>query len=115
MPEREVCGLLIGTSDTITDVRPAHNIASNAADRFEIDPQLLFDQARAERAGGARCIGHYHSHPNGSAEPSAADAAAVADPRQLWMIVASGAATLWRADAAQGLHGCFARIDLQIA
>lgn len=114
MPEREVCGLLLGTGDEITDVRPAHNLAASAEARFEIDPQLLFDQARAERAGGVPRIGHYHSHPNGRREPSATDAAAVTEPGQLWMVVADGEATLWRADAPDGLHGRFARVELHV-
>lgn len=115
MPAREVCGLLLGTSDAILDVRPAHNVAAYAEDRFEIDPQLLFDQARAERAGGMMRIGHYHSHPNGRAEPSRTDAtAAEAEPDQLWMIVAAGEASLWRADAPAGLHGRFARVTLEV-
>ncbi|RJF85489.1 M67 family metallopeptidase [Sphingomonas cavernae] len=115
MPAREVCGLLLGTKGEIIDVRPAHNISKRAGDRFEIDPQLLFDQARAERAGGTPRIGHYHSHPNGRAEPSRTDAQAAAlEPAQLWMIVAGGEATLWRADSQGGLHGRFERVDLAV-
>lgn len=115
-PDTEICGLLLGTSDAILDIRPARNVARRSDDRFEIDPQILFDQVRAERAGGLARIGHYHSHPNGRAEPSQTDAqGAAGEPDQLWMIVAAGAASLWRADAPDGLHGCFARVALEVA
>lgn len=105
--------MLLGMSDAILDIRAARNVARRSDDRFEIDPQILFDQARAERAGGVARIGHYHSHPNGRAEPSQTDAqGAAVEPGQLWMIVAAGAASLWRADAPGGLHGCFERVPL---
>ena len=39
-------------------------------------------------------IGHYHSHPNGSAEPSPRDLAA-AEPGRLWLIIGGGVARLW--------------------
>jgi proteasome lid subunit RPN8/RPN11 len=41
-------------------------------------------------------IGHYHSHPNGAAEPSRHDAAMALDTGRLWLIVASGEMRLWR-------------------
>jgi proteasome lid subunit RPN8/RPN11 len=41
-------------------------------------------------------IGHYHSHPNGPAEPSPRDLAA-AEPGRLWLIIGGGAARMWRA------------------
>jgi proteasome lid subunit RPN8/RPN11 len=106
-PEREVCGLLLGDEGEIRAVRPAANIAADPARRFELDPQVLFAAIRAERAGGLRVIGHYHSHPNGIAAPSARDAAE-AEPGQVWLIVAGAQATLWRAEAG----GAFRQIEL---
>ena len=107
-PGREVCGLLLGDEREIRAVQPAANIADDPARRFELDPQALFAAIRAERAGGMRVIGHYHSHPNGVAMPSPRDAAE-AEPGQLWLIVAGQEATLWRA----GPGGCFRQIELQ--
>lgn len=120
VPHREACGLLLGGKGRITAIRPARNISPDPESRFEIDPTLLFDQARRDRAAkggegdGVRAIGHYHSHPNGLAEPSAADAAGVTDPTKLWLIVAGRRPTLWRADAPDGLHRCFAPVELVI-
>jgi proteasome lid subunit RPN8/RPN11 len=96
-PDREVCGLLLGDVEAITGVQPAANVADDPARSFEVDPRVLFAALRAERAGGAKVIGHYHSHPNGIATPSAHDAEA-AEPGWLWMIVAGGEATLWMAE-----------------
>jgi proteasome lid subunit RPN8/RPN11 len=93
-PDSEVCGLLFGTINHIAAAAPTANVAANPADSFEIDPAALFAALRAERAGGAQTIGHYHSHPNGRPEPSARDAAA-AEPGRLWLIVGGGVARLW--------------------
>jgi proteasome lid subunit RPN8/RPN11 len=96
-PDREVCGLLFGDSGEISEARPAPNIAVDPARTFELDPRALLAAMKAERAGGPKIIGHYHSHPNGSAEPSERDAAA-AEPGSYWMIVATGKAELWMAE-----------------
>ncbi len=102
-PGREICGLLFGDEAAIARAEPAANVAPQPADSFEIDPAALFAAIRAERAGGARVIGHYHSHPNGRPEPSARDAAA-AEPGRLWLILGGGAARLWLAEAGGGFR-----------
>ena len=94
IPDQEICGLLFGATDRIDRAEPARNVAERPQDTFEIDPRALFAALRAERAGGERLIGHYHSHPNGSAEPSPRDLAA-AEPRKLWLIIGGGDARLW--------------------
>ena len=108
-PDREICGLLFGNAAAITSIRPTVNVADDPAKTFEVDPEALFVALRAERAGGARLIGHYHSHPNGSATPSARDAAA-AEPGRLWLIAAGGEARLWMA----GSGGAFRPVALDI-
>lgn len=96
-PDREICGLLLGNAGEILDATPAANVSANPHDSFEIDPQTLFEQARASRAGGPAWIGHYHSHPRGVAEPSARDReAARGTPVQFWLILAGRDAALWR-------------------
>ena len=106
-PDREVCGLLFGTPARIVAAAPAANVASAPHDSFEIDPRALIAALRAERAGGARLVGHYHSHPNGLAEPSARDLAA-AEPGRLWLICAGRGARLWLAEP-----GRFRELPLQ--
>jgi proteasome lid subunit RPN8/RPN11 len=108
-PAREVCGLLFGEAARIVTAEPAANVSPRADDSFEVDPRALFAALRAERAGGSRLIGHYHSHPNGRPEPSPRDAAA-AEPGRLWLIVGGGVARLWLA----GQAGSFTAVALDI-
>lgn len=100
-PGREVCGLLFGDDSHIDAALPTANVAPDPARHFEVDPQALFAAIRAERGGGARLVGHYHSHPSGTSEPSARDAAD-AEPGRLWLIVAGEEARLWRSVAGGG-------------
>ena len=102
-PDREICGLLFGDCGKISEARPAPNIADDPARTFELDPGALFAAMKAERAGGPKIIGHYHSHPNGRVEPSEHDAEA-AEPGSLWMIVAGGRASLWMAEEGRQLR-----------
>lgn len=112
-PEREVCGLLLGTHDRITAATPAVNVAACPATRFELDPAALIAAHRAARIGGPAVLGHYHSHPSGRAEPSAHDRA-MATGDALWLIVAGGEARLFRAGSWEAVplrierHGCAA-------
>lgn len=96
-PHFEVCGLLFGDANSITDARRCRNVADDPARRFEIDPAALLAAHRAARGGGPRPIGHYHSHPSGAPVPSPRDAADAFPDGQLWLIVASDEVTAWRA------------------
>ena len=99
--EREVCGLLLGTQERIEAVQPAANVAADPARHFELDPVVLIAAHRAARAGGARILGHYHSHPSGLAIPSTTDAACAIPDDSLWLIMGGGVARLWVARAGQ--------------
>lgn len=98
-PAREVCGLLLGSQGRIEEARRTANVSESPADSFEIDPATLFAAIRAERVGGARVLGHYHSHPGGVTEPSARDAMMARDAGRLWLIVADDRIGLWSAKA----------------
>lgn len=106
-PSVEVCGLLLGTGDVVDVALPCRNVDRDPARRFEIEPAALFAAHRTARSGGAAVLGHYHSHPSGSPVPSPTDAAAAADDRSLWLIVADGEARLWRAVAGGPVEGRF--------
>lgn len=112
-PAREVCGLLFGDDARIARAEPCANVAADPAHTFEIDPAAHFAALRAERTGGAKLIGYWHSHPSGDARPSATDAALAAADGKLWLIVAGGEIGVWRAEGA-GAHGRFAAVPYRI-
>lgn len=95
-PHRERCGLLLGSDAHVLAVRPAANVAPDPATEFEIAPGALIEAVRAARGGDLAVIGHYHSHPNGLAQPSARDAVAAAgDGGRYWLIVTDTHASAW--------------------
>src|ERR1044072_8654912 len=108
---REACGLLFGSEGEITGWQAAENVAENPERHFEIDPRTPFAALRAERAGGAKIIGYWHSQPSGDARPRVAEAAAADPDGRLWLIVTRDEATLWRAGN-EGLHGRFLPVEL---
>jgi desampylase len=93
-PGHEICGLLFGTDHRIEALQKVTNVARRTEDTFELDPAALIAAHRAQRAGGARIIGCYHSHPNGRADPSDRDRDA-AEPGSLWLIVGT-TIKVWR-------------------
>ena len=109
---REACGLLFGAADRITDWQAVENVAEEPERRFEIEPGALFAALRAERAGGPKIVGYWHSHPSGDATPSVTDAAMAQPDGKLWLIVAQGGETLWRAGDRGALHGRFTPVEL---
>lgn len=114
-PDREVCGLLLGSENFIVTASPCANVAAEPWRRFEIDPAALIAAHRAARSGGAAVIGHYHSHPTGLAEPSPRDAADAAPDGSIWLIAGGGQVTAWRAVAAGRRHGRFDPLALACA
>lgn len=89
----EACALLIGRRGLadhylVSRVEPSPNVASDPARRFEIDPGLRVGLMRELRGGDLGVIGVWHSHVNGSPEPSATDAAMIYEPDLCWLITA---------------------------
>jgi desampylase len=98
-PDVEVCGLLFGTVEAVEGVQRCKNVADTPATRFEIDPAALIAAHKAERAAGAKLIGHYHSHPNGVCAPSEADRAEASDVGRFWVIIAGAEVGVWYVEA----------------
>jgi proteasome lid subunit RPN8/RPN11 len=107
----ECCGLLIGFRESdgrvrVTQVAESKNIAPPPRrDRFEVDPAVRFATMRRLRGSREEIVGHYHSHPDGPARPSAHDAAQAYEPELAWLIVAvagdrSTETTAWLYDPA---------------
>lgn len=105
----EACGLLVGREDgdglRVTRVAASPNVAEgDRRRRFEVSPQLRFDLMRELRGGADRLIGHFHSHPDGPAVPSAHDRERAFEPDLIWLILpvsqhGAGRARVWQADA----------------
>ena len=100
----ECCGLLVGRRDgqggvEVTAIEPSPNVAASGNDRFEVDPRVRLDVMRALEGGPEDIIGHYHSHPDHPAEPSARDLEMAFEPDLVWVIAAvdKGRATEVRA------------------
>lgn len=95
---REACALLVGRAEgnglVVERIVPAANLAVSPEREFELDPAVhVAELCRLREAGGPQTIlGHWHSHPNGRAEPSVQDAAMIYDPAMLWLISAVDAA-----------------------
>ena len=91
---QECCGLLIGRTDNdgdilIAEVHPSENVTDTDPTRgFEVDPRLRFKLMRESeaRADGTDIVGHYHSHPDHPATPSATDLAMVYETDFIWLI-----------------------------
>ncbi|HEY0269929.1 MAG TPA: M67 family metallopeptidase [Sphingomonas sp.] len=117
-PGIEICGLLLGSTThgrrLIVSAPAVANVAPDPAQRFEIDPAGLLAAYKSQRTGGWRVLGHYHSHPNGRAEPSGQDAAASAAADRLWLILGRGEARLWRERAGGPVAGAFEPVRLDI-
>ena len=91
----EACGLLFGDEGRISGWLEARNVAERPDMEFEIDPAALFAALRAERAGGARLIGYWHSHPSGDVEPSQRDTEMADIDGKIWVIVAGDDVAAW--------------------
>jgi proteasome lid subunit RPN8/RPN11 len=94
---REACALLVGDESLrVAEIVPAANLATTPEREFELDPAVHVAVMRRLRETnetnrkivGPRIIGHWHSHPNGRAEPSAQDAAMIYDRSLVWLISA---------------------------
>lgn len=90
----EACGLLVGRAETgdtwqVNAVEASANVAEPPRTRrFEVDPKLRLRLERELRDGPDSIIGVYHSHPNGSAEPSKTDISMIFEPDMVWLITA---------------------------
>jgi proteasome lid subunit RPN8/RPN11 len=122
----ECCGLLVGHDNgagalAVTRVVLSENSAPGVGlDRFEIDPRVRFnvmrelDDAPKNDEPKQRIIGHYHSHPNHPAQPSATDLEMAHEPSLVWLItsVIEGQATLTTAHCIDANGSQFRQIPL---
>jgi desampylase len=96
-PGQEICGLLYGLYNRVQSIECTANISPDPSAGFEIDPASLIAAHRAAREGGPAIIGCFHSHPNGRPSPSPCDEASSDGDGSIWLIIADGIVTGWRA------------------
>ena len=84
---RECCGILGGAGNTARTQYPLKNEAAHPDKEYFASPQELFRTMRTMRDAGEEMVAIYHSHPNGSAQPSQADLD-LAFYRTIYLIVA---------------------------
>lgn len=70
----EVCGVMIGSQDSITEFAVCVNLNSERShDRYELDPLSYIRADTAARNKNLHIVGIYHSHPDHPARPSETD------------------------------------------
>lgn len=94
--DNECCGLILGYGGLVTEVELTANVSQDPQREFEIDPSALIAAEKRMRQGGVSILGYFHSHPNGSPEPSMKDAQFAAVDGRRWLIIADGRITSWR-------------------
>jgi proteasome lid subunit RPN8/RPN11 len=105
----ECCGALIGASGAgRTEIRTLIPVANAARrpDRYRIDAATVLRLERQAGRTGLYVVGFYHSHPRGTAVPSAADLE-LACPGYLYLIIGMHCGELrgWRLrDDRSGFH-----------
>lgn len=72
-PKHEVCGVLYGYANTITDHIAIENVASNAQHAFAMHPQALFNALKNIDGAKKTWLAIYHSHPTSDPIPSQTD------------------------------------------
>ncbi len=86
---RECCGLLAGREGIIAHVFPATNTAARPEALYEIAPKEIFHRMREMHAAELELLGIYHSHPNGSNEPSPRDIECAYYPETPYLIIST--------------------------
>ena len=73
----EGCGVLVGTSEEVTEVRPGRNIRGpedRARDRYVLDPRDILQAERDADLAGLEVVGFWHTHPDHPSRASRFDA-----------------------------------------
>jgi len=88
-PEQEVCGLISCDNDR-QFCYPISNVALSPATQFEMDPAQLIYTFKQIRERKQTLLAIYHSHPDGSIQPSITDIQQHQYHKLLYLIISSG-------------------------
>jgi proteasome lid subunit RPN8/RPN11 len=94
-PTLETGGLLAGHGDLVLYALAAGNAAEDQGSEYTVAPDLFARHLTSMEEEGLELIGTYHSHPNGNAQMSAADAAMAKQTGKL-LIIGPGQCWDWR-------------------
>lgn len=86
-PEREACGLLIGSGRSAGRFEAIDNVAADPRCRYEMEPKQLIAAMKRLRRRGEALLGIVHSHVDTPASPSATDIAQATYPEAVYVIV----------------------------
>ena len=87
-PGREACGLVGASDGRPSSYYPVANAADRPERSFLMESAGQLQAMRTMRGSGETMAGIFHSHPDGSAEPSATDLALAAYPDVTYYIAA---------------------------
>ncbi len=115
----EACGLLVGQKNekgelVVSNCLQAMNVSSTPEHAFEIDPTQIIKTQKNRRDLSEQIIGHYHSHPNGRAEPSKTDLKQNYDTSLIWLIAALENSKVIEINGYASFEGLFQKIDMEI-
>ncbi len=115
----ECCGLIIGHKEKqdwfVDDLAASENLSPTPTRNFEVDMRLRLRLQKELRGTGRLIIGHYHSHPDGSATPSATDLKSAWEDDMVWIIMAVEAAeVVMSASVYSDASSSFAKIDISL-
>lgn len=86
-PDTEICGLVAAIDSRPSQVYPITNVAEKPQRHFLLDAKQQIDAMRQMRDTDETLFAIYHSHPNGSPEPSQEDIEKAAYPDALYLIL----------------------------
>ena len=86
----EVCGLMGGHDYTVEIAAHIPNASLTPHTAFELERQAMVDQIVAFQRDNQEVVAIYHSHPNGSADPSERDIAEATWPDAVYVIIGLG-------------------------
>ncbi|MGI9211786.1 MAG: Mov34/MPN/PAD-1 family protein [Methylococcaceae bacterium] len=89
-PDKEVCGLVGGDEKRARSYYPVDNIDRFMANRFTMDETGQIAAMKTMRSKNEELAAIFHSHPNGTAEPSVLDEVLGDYPEVITLIGATG-------------------------
>ncbi|HEC12958.1 MAG TPA: M67 family peptidase [Acidiferrobacteraceae bacterium] len=113
-PQREICGILAIRGGAVVGHYPVRNTARESQHRFEMDPRQQIGAFRSMRKRGEELFAIYHSHPNGSAQPSEHDVSRHEYPEAYCFIISLQRQSDPVLGAYRIANGIFTRVGLEV-